>query len=76
MAPGRGADVPTAHFAKLHKDLVDVVLVYTMTTAFGSSSDSTAAPVTSVLLVILACLLGATIASTNLRYWAPKSPLR
>ena len=28
MAPGRGADVPTAHFAKLHKDLVDVVLVW------------------------------------------------
>lgn len=27
MAPGRGADVPTAPFAKLHKDLVDVVLV-------------------------------------------------
>jgi transposase len=27
MAPGRGADVPTAHFAGLHKDLVDVVLV-------------------------------------------------
>jgi transposase len=27
MAPGRGADVPTAHFAKLHKDLLDVVLV-------------------------------------------------
>jgi len=27
MAPGRGADVPTTHFAKLHKDLVDVVLV-------------------------------------------------
>jgi transposase len=27
MAPGRGADVPTAHFAKRHKDLVDVVLV-------------------------------------------------
>lgn len=27
MAPGRGADVPTAHFAKLHHDLVDVVLV-------------------------------------------------
>src|SRR6266446_7187403 len=27
MAPGRGADVPTAHVAKLHKDLVDVVLV-------------------------------------------------
>jgi transposase len=27
MAPGRGADVPTAHFAKLHRDLVDVVLV-------------------------------------------------
>ena len=27
MAPGRGAEVPKAHFAKLHKDLVDVVLV-------------------------------------------------
>ena len=27
MAPGRGADVPKAHFAKLHHDLVDVVLV-------------------------------------------------
>src|SRR5713101_3444530 len=27
MAPGRGADVPKAHFAKLDKDLVDVVLV-------------------------------------------------
>jgi hypothetical protein len=27
MAPGRGADSPKAHFAKLHKDLVDVVLV-------------------------------------------------
>ena len=27
MAPGRGADVPKAHFAKLQKDLVDVVLV-------------------------------------------------
>jgi transposase len=27
MAPGRGADVPKAHFAKLHRDLVDVVLV-------------------------------------------------
>jgi transposase len=27
MAPGRGADVPKAHFAKLHKDLVEVVLV-------------------------------------------------
>jgi transposase len=27
MAPGRGADVPITHFAKLHKDLVDVVLV-------------------------------------------------
>jgi transposase len=27
MAPGRGADVPKAHFAKLRKDLVDVVLV-------------------------------------------------
>jgi transposase len=27
LAPGRGADVPKAHFAKLHKDLVDVVLV-------------------------------------------------
>jgi transposase len=27
MAPGRGADVPKAHFAKLPKDLVEVVLV-------------------------------------------------
>jgi transposase len=27
MAPGRGADVPQGHFAKLHKDLLDVVLV-------------------------------------------------
>jgi transposase len=27
MAPGRGADVPKAHVAKLPKDLVDVVLV-------------------------------------------------
>jgi len=27
MAPSRGADVPKAHFAKLHRDLVDVVLV-------------------------------------------------
>ena len=27
MAPGRGAEVPKAHCAKLHKDLVDVVLV-------------------------------------------------
>jgi transposase len=27
MAPGRGADVPKAHFAKLHYDLVEVVLV-------------------------------------------------
>jgi len=27
MAPGRGADVPKAHFAKLHRDLLDVVLV-------------------------------------------------
>src|SRR5439155_6645679 len=27
MAPGRGADVPKAHFAKLRKDLVAVVLV-------------------------------------------------
>ena len=27
MAPGRGADVPKAHFAKLRTDLVDVVLV-------------------------------------------------
>jgi len=26
MAPGRGADVPKAHCAKLHNDLVDVVL--------------------------------------------------
>jgi transposase len=27
MAPGRGADVPTTHFAKLNRDLVEAVLV-------------------------------------------------
>jgi len=34
MAPGRGADVPTAHVAKLHKDLVDVVLVCDRSSAY------------------------------------------
>jgi transposase len=36
MAPGRGADVPKAHFAKLHKDLVDVVLVCDRYSAYKS----------------------------------------
>ena len=34
MAPGRGADVPKAHFAKLHRDLVDVVLVCDRSSAY------------------------------------------
>jgi transposase len=36
MAPGRGADVPKAHFAKLQKDLVDVVLVCDRYSAYKS----------------------------------------
>ena len=36
MAPGRGADVPKAHFAKLHKDLVEVVLVCDRYSAYNS----------------------------------------
>src|SRR5712692_5594215 len=42
MAPGRGADVPTAHCAKLHKDLVDVVLVcdrYSAYTCFAKGHE-------------------------------------
>ena len=42
MAPGRGADVPTAHFAGLHRDLVDVVLVcdrYSAYKCFAKSCD-------------------------------------
>ncbi len=34
MAPGRGADVPKAHFAALQKDLVDVVLVCDRSSAY------------------------------------------
>jgi transposase len=34
MAPGRGADVPTAHVAKRHKDLVDVVWVCDRSSAY------------------------------------------
>ena len=34
MAPGRGADVPKAHFAKLHQDLVDVVWVWDRYSAY------------------------------------------
>ena len=34
MAPGRGADVPKAHFAKLRKDLVDAVLVCARDSAY------------------------------------------
>ncbi len=36
MAPGRGADVPKAHFAKLRKDLVEVVLVCDRYSAYKS----------------------------------------
>lgn len=36
MAPGRGADVPKDHFAKLHKDLVEVVLVCDRYSAYKS----------------------------------------
>src|SRR5262245_51667915 len=34
LAPGRGADVPQAHVAKLHTDLVDVVLVGDRSSAY------------------------------------------
>jgi transposase len=36
MAPGRGADVPKAHFAKLRKDLLKVVLVCDRYSAYKS----------------------------------------
>jgi transposase len=36
MAPGRGADVPKGHFAKLRKDLVEVVLVCDRYSAYKS----------------------------------------
>src|SRR6266478_2464200 len=36
MAPGRGADIPKAHFAKLHKDLLNVVLVCDRYSAYKS----------------------------------------
>jgi transposase len=36
MAPGRGADVPKGHFAKLRKDLLDVVLVCDRYSAYKS----------------------------------------
>jgi transposase len=36
MAPGRGADVPKDHFAKLQKDLVEVVLVCDRYSAYKS----------------------------------------
>jgi transposase len=36
MAPSRGAEVPKAHFAKLHKDLVEVVLVCDRYSAYKS----------------------------------------
>ena len=42
MAPGRGADVPTAHCAGLHRDLVAVVLVcdrYSAYTCFAKDCD-------------------------------------
>ena len=36
MAPGRGADVPKGHFAKLRKDLLEVVLVCDRYSAYKS----------------------------------------
>jgi transposase len=36
MAPGRGADVPKGPFAKLRKDLVEVVLVCDRYSAYKS----------------------------------------
>jgi transposase len=36
MAPGRGADVPKAHFSKLRKDLLEVVLVCDRYSAYKS----------------------------------------
>ena len=36
MAPGRGADVPKAHFAKLRRDLLEVVLVCDRYSAYKS----------------------------------------
>ena len=40
MAPGRGANVPKAHFAGLRKDLVDVVLVCDRYSAYKSLAKS------------------------------------
>ncbi len=40
MAPGRGADVPKAHFDKLHRDLVEVVLVCDRYSAYKSLAKS------------------------------------
>jgi transposase len=36
MAPGRGADIPKEHFAKLRKDLLEVVLVWDRYSAYKS----------------------------------------
>ena len=36
MAPSRGADVPTAHCAKVRKDLLEVVLVWDRYSAYKS----------------------------------------
>jgi transposase len=40
MAPGRGADVPKAHFAALHRDLLKVVLVCDRYSAYKSLAKS------------------------------------
>jgi len=40
MAPGRGADVPKAHFAKLQRDLTEVVLVCDRYSAYKSFAKS------------------------------------
>src|SRR5215470_4473190 len=40
MAPGRGAEVPKGHFDKLHKDLIEVVLVCDRYSAYKSFAKS------------------------------------
>src|SRR4029079_2135986 len=56
--------------------LVATELVYTIAVDSVGVTDSTAAPLTCVVLVTCACLLDATIASMYLRYSLAKSPPR
>src|SRR5258705_13751517 len=56
--------------------LVATELVYTSAVASVGVTVSTAVPITSVVLLTCACLLGATIASMYFRYWFAKSPPR